>query len=433
MENKPLFLVIEGADGVGKSTLAKSLVKELNRKKIDVLLVSKGYTDIDQIIEKLKLGCNYDCQAHFFLALANSIMTYNEAVKNMSNKKNAVIIFDRYYYTTIAYNVSLGLDEEWCYNTVANIPKPNKVIYCELGIEQVLKRKKRYEAIERGFSSNKNLEEAFKQYQSKVVKAYDNIIADDPSLFLKVTTDGSKKAEQKVLNYIYEYLKKREEGLEVKKLSQYLQQITITKKGDEIGTYNSPVLVCIDAVLSINRQYYKFVVPRIKYFMDNHPEIITLKQLKVILEEEGAQGFSHYWNYNHVQRYETLYRLVEKFLEIQQKYNAETELASLRLWSQSINVKDFSEFNVKGIGIATFQYLRLMLGASTVKPDVHIKKAIFTAIGRKVNDIDAIILFEEACKTLCVPTKAMDHELWLSMAKDVNKEYEWVNNRWEKK
>ena len=50
---------------------------------------------------------------------------------------------------------------------------------------------------------------------------------------------------------------------------------------EEFG-YSNPVLICMDAVLSINRKYYSFVVPRI-----NHELIIFLKRI---------HGFKRCWN-----------------------------------------------------------------------------------------------------------------------------------------
>lgn len=121
-----------------------------------------------------------------------------------------------------------------------------------------------------------------------------------------------------------------------------------------------------------------------------------------------------------------------KFLEIEQNYPAHSEMEALRQWIRSVSASDYKKFGVCGIGIATFQYLRLLLGASTVKPDVHIKRAVAEAINRKPGDIETIVLFEKACEYIHVPAKIMDHSLWLRMAQNVNEEYEWTEGQWNR-
>jgi|GEM_PF-5864525 len=42
---------------------------------------------------------------------------------------------------------------------------------------------------------------------------------------------------------------------------------------DENNNYTNMSHICLDLVLSINRNYYNFVVPRVKLFQDNYPAI----------------------------------------------------------------------------------------------------------------------------------------------------------------
>lgn len=433
-----LFLVIEGTDGVGKSTLAKTIVERLSKRGIKTVMIAFGMEAIDKAINELKNSSKYDMKAHFFLAMANSIVTYNESIgsikNNLESNESTVFIFDRYFYTTVAYNVALGLDYTWCREVAEVIPQPHKVIYCDLPVEEAAQRKKLYEKIETGFSTGKDVKASFYKYQSAVKDVYERIIAEDPNIFLRVNTEHLDSAANTVISFIDSYFNaaagNKEGNNDILRLANYLNSIPISEKSEEIGTYKSAVLICLDAVLSINRKYYKFVVPRIKHFMENYPEITTLKELHEILTQE--EGFGNYWNYNHKSREDTLKELVLKFLEIEQDYPANSEMEALRQWSQSVNVLDYKKFGVHGIGIATFQYLRLLLGASTVKPDVHIKRAVTEALNRKVGDIEMIFLFEKACEYIHVPTKIMDHSLWLKMAQNVNEEYEWTEGRWNR-
>lgn len=219
---------------------------------------------------------------------------------------------------------------------------------------------------------------------------------------------------------------------DLEKIKDYIKMVDSTSsEKNSLGNYNTAVLVCIDAVLSINRQYYKFVVPRITYFQNNYSDIITLNQLLNLIEKKGIEGFSECWNYKHNSRVETLYYLVKKLIDISKKYYGNTELECLRNWAKLSMPSDYKNFNVKGVGLATYQYIRMMLGASTVKPDIHIKRTISNILNRNISDMDAIDLFENACRDLKLDIAVIDHNLWLSLANNKdNFSMAWKEDKW---
>ena len=199
---------------------------------------------------------------------------------------------------------------------------------------------------------------------------------------------------------------------------EYLRQIPITYdvQPEEFG-YGNPVLVCMDAVLSINRRYDSFVVPRLNYFKEKYPDMTDLVRLKRLVQEVGYDGFCIVWNYRHPTRVILLERLAARYIKHNLEYGFADELQGMRHWARSVSVIDYKQFGVEGIGLATFQYLRMMLGVSTVKPDVHIKRAMEAALGRRTNEIESISLLEEASKALGLPATTVDHNLW-KMASD---------------
>jgi hypothetical protein len=222
---------------------------------------------------------------------------------------------------------------------------------------------------------------------------------------------------------------------DIEKIKNFIKNIeSEVNPQNSLGNYPNAVLVCIDAVLSINRKYYKFVVPRITCFQNNYSNITTLKDLLNLIEEKGIEGFSECWNYKHDARVEVLYSLINRLIEISEKYRSSSEIESLRLWAKETSPKDYKNFNVKGIGLATYQYIRMMFGASTVKPDVHIKRTISNILNRNVSDIESIDLFEQSCKDLGVNTATIDHNLWLLLANDTSGLFiEWKDNKWVSK
>lgn len=180
---------------------------------------------------------------------------------------------------------------------------------------------------------------------------------------------------------------------------------------EEFG-YDQPAIICMDAVLSIRRKYNAFVVPRLQAFGEQYPDVKSLTALEKMIESLGEDRFCKAWNYNHLDRVHLLRRLIARFLDYINEHKFVDELEGMRHWAINTQPAAYKHFGVQGIGLATFQYLRMLLGAQTVKPDVHIKRAIFDALDKEVSGAKAIDLIEAVSKTLNVPATVLDHQIW---------------------
>ena len=58
--------------------------------------------------------------------------------------------------------------------------------------------------------------------------------------------------------------------------------------------YTNPVLILADTVLSINRKYDLFVVPRVRLLEKRG--LHSLDQLDRLIREGGVEAFSNVWN-----------------------------------------------------------------------------------------------------------------------------------------
>jgi hypothetical protein len=160
--------------------------------------------------------------------------------------------------------------------------------------------------------------------------------------------------------------------------------------------YTNPVIIVADAVLSINRQYEAFVVPRLERL--ERSGITSLEQLDSACTQYGIHGFATVWNYNHPERVVMLQDLVRKFLTIKQQYEASDDLEAMHRWGKEARPADWASFGVKGIGFTTYQYLRILCGANTTKPDVHIKQAFVEATGKSRSVAEIVTVIEEAAQ-----------------------------------
>ena len=102
---------------------------------------------------------------------------------------------------------------------------------------------------------------------------------------------------------------------EIEKLIALLETIPIIPDvSPENFGYDNPVLICMDAVLSINRKYENFVVPRISSFKATYSNINNLSLLIDFINKSGRNNFCDVWNYKHLERVDILYNIASWFL-----------------------------------------------------------------------------------------------------------------------
>ena len=133
MTNTYPFIVIEGTDGSGKSTLCEWISKTYNYKK---------YKSIGGTFAKVK--CQFDIdrvsiRERFSFLCGDAIN--NAYIINDELQKGNPIIFDRYYYSTLVYCESLepGITSEFKF-LFEKFPKPDLVLFVQTSFDNMLDR-----------------------------------------------------------------------------------------------------------------------------------------------------------------------------------------------------------------------------------------------------------------------------------------------------
>lgn len=174
--------------------------------------------------------------------------------------------------------------------------------------------------------------------------------------------------------------------------------------------YANPVLILADAVLSMNRKYEAFVVPRIKNLEKSN--ITSLNQLNTIITQNGIEAFTQVWNYNDPKRVEILQSLTQKFLQLKEQYGLSDDLETLHRWGKEAKPEEWIKFGVKGIAFTTYQYLRILSGANTIKPDIHIKRVFVDAVGKSKPLEEIVEVVEVTATRMNIQAKQLDYALW---------------------
>ncbi len=135
-----MLIAIEGIDGSGKTTVARFLEEELRKRGYDVVRFkeptdSKYGRKIRQILKERKLSPKEVLE----LFLKDREIDVEENIVP-ALKSGKIVIMDRYYYSTIAYQGALGLDVEEIKKLNEKFPKPDLVIVLDVSPETALKR-----------------------------------------------------------------------------------------------------------------------------------------------------------------------------------------------------------------------------------------------------------------------------------------------------
>lgn len=111
---KGFLIVFEGIDGSGKTTQARMLFETLRERGFDVIL-SREPTDsiYGQKIRELAQGkrASTSPEDEYLLFINDRKFHVDNLIKPALNNRK-IVILDRYYFSTIAYQGALGLDPE---------------------------------------------------------------------------------------------------------------------------------------------------------------------------------------------------------------------------------------------------------------------------------------------------------------------------------
>lgn len=140
------LLALEGVDGSGKSTQARLLAVSLLQQGREVVLTQEpGSGPVGQRLRRYLQGADRHLspQEELDLFLADR-REHVEQVINPALAAGQIVITDRYYYSSVAYQGALGLDPAWILaENEAFAPRPDLVFILVLPVSQALARLQR--------------------------------------------------------------------------------------------------------------------------------------------------------------------------------------------------------------------------------------------------------------------------------------------------
>jgi hypothetical protein len=161
----------------------------------------------------------------------------------------------------------------------------------------------------------------------------------------------------------------------------------------------NPVLMIVDAAFdSIGLNYFQSVVPRVELFNQQFVETGEVLSIEDLIKIDDT-GLRQIWKNA---RSWKVAREIAIYLVWVKRHKKIRDLDALIYWAKKAPLSGWERDpigSIKGVGINTYQYLRMMGGVDTVMPDKIVKRVIYeildtAGIKRPANDIEFVLAVE---------------------------------------
>jgi dTMP kinase len=155
-------VVFEGLDGSGKSTQAKLLTESLRRSHNAVWTAEPSKGSIGRFIRNRILYENSrsPTAVEALLFAADRVDHVNREIKPALSE-GRLVVCDRYFYSSLAYQGSAGLSLDWIQRINARALKPDLALFIDVAPEVVLGRLKRKKSVMETLETQQRVREIY--------------------------------------------------------------------------------------------------------------------------------------------------------------------------------------------------------------------------------------------------------------------------------
>ncbi|MEM2935608.1 MAG: dTMP kinase [Candidatus Bathyarchaeia archaeon] len=197
MDKKGVFICIEGLDASGKTTQARLLVEELNRRGFEAVYTTEpSRGEIGRFIRRwvLQREGRVPSVVEALLFAVDRIDHVEREIKP-ALKEGKIVVSDRYVYSSLAYQGAAGLDLDWIREINRLALTPDLAIYIDVPPETVFERIRRKKTVMEDLQTQRRVREVY----MSLVKAG-----------TLVCIDGNRPAEEvskDILSVVTDFLK----------------------------------------------------------------------------------------------------------------------------------------------------------------------------------------------------------------------------------
>ena len=188
--------------------------------------------------------------------------------------------------------------------------------------------------------------------------------------------------------------------------------------GEYSDEYDPPAVKVIHSVISQGLNYRTTVYPRLVDFKKNRPDVKSVRQLADLMTSYTTplEFLTEEVNLKNELKAGAIDGLVKYLCGLIEASPTVPEEETLKQWAIHVEPDGYKELNIKGVWIATFQWLRMLFGADTSKPDVHIMNFINDTIDQKLSESECVLLIEGVALHLEVSERDVDGAIWNFMS-----------------
>ena len=190
------LIVVEGTDGVGRTTHINRLRAHLERMGYAVAETGLSRSDLaSRGIHRAKMGNTLGSNA-FNLFYATDFADRLQQQILPALRSGFVMLTDRYVYSLIARAIVRGADPDWIKNVYSFALKPDAVFYLRIGVDELVPRvvaEGPFDYWESGMDlpMGEDLYDSFIEYQRRVIAQLDELAKE----YSFQTIDATRKVE----------------------------------------------------------------------------------------------------------------------------------------------------------------------------------------------------------------------------------------------
>jgi len=175
------LIVFEGIDGAGKTTVSRKIVEILSSKGFKTFYTREPSDSpfaqlLNDLKTKIDTGPIIDALA---MSLDRAFHMMNEVEPRLA--EGYVVVMDRYYHSTIAYQGAMGADIKWIRDINRVFRRPDIAFYLDVSVETAMRRirdkKSKWPFYE------------FKDFLSKVRDIYLKLVEENELIYVDAERD----------------------------------------------------------------------------------------------------------------------------------------------------------------------------------------------------------------------------------------------------
>lgn len=166
------FIVFDGVDGAGKTTMIDMLADKLRSEGKDVLLTMQPTPEMRQLsifrtfVYEPERRHLVDYNALQMYMLADRMQHYKEIIEP-ALQQGSYVISDRYIYTMLATMVARGHSPEpWMIELLPSIRRPHLSFLMDVDLETSIERIRRRKSFEDSYVEREHLQKSLESYRT---------------------------------------------------------------------------------------------------------------------------------------------------------------------------------------------------------------------------------------------------------------------------